>query len=529
MGTTFERAVTQVPLCNPARTSVLSGLQPSKTGILDNPTPWYERVDPADTLPGVLKAAGAYVAMFGKHFHTEAPIDPAQRARMFDEFIPVNNTGGTSAQVIQDGLRHDQPFATGRYRKASDLEDEHTVDAAVEFLRERAGDLDEPFFLGVGITKPHLNWWVPSAYFDLYDPAAIRAALRTEPAGRLDHSRQRRVFRRAADERALARPSRRSPRTSTSGPTTSTAISPRSAMPTRRSARCSTRSRPTRRSPPTRRSCSGATTATTSATRTSGGSSPTGRKRRRCRSSTSTPTRRAGRRRSRSSASPTSSRPCSLRWASPCRRGSASPATACCRSCGTSTSAGTIPATGRGIAMTTIDGSVSIRAHVPGKGDYRYTRYPDGTEELYDISRDPNEHVNRVNFDTGKGKTAADDAMRTLMSGLMDGQLAQQGYLISDGTRAADRHGRRRDARHHRRPRHQQPRRPRRRRHLPALPQRHDHRGRRRRERPGGDPKRGAASRASSCRSRSRSVKVNRNFTGNDAANRIIGGGPGTS
>ena len=48
----------------------------------------------------------------------------------------------------------------------------------MEFLRERAGDLDEPFFLGVGITKPHLNWWVPSAYFDLYDPAAIRAALR---------------------------------------------------------------------------------------------------------------------------------------------------------------------------------------------------------------------------------------------------------------------------------------------------------------------------------------------------------------
>ncbi|HVL20371.1 MAG TPA: sulfatase-like hydrolase/transferase, partial [Amaricoccus sp.] len=177
MGTTFERAVTQVPLCNPARTSVLSGLPPSETGVLDNQMPWYERVNPADTLPAVLKAAGAYVAMFGKHFHTEAPLDAAQQAVMFDEFIPGTSTDGTASQVIQDGLRHDHPFATGRYR-TSDLQDERTADAAVECLRQRAGDLDEPFFLGVGISKPHPNWWVPSAYFDLYDPAAIRAALR---------------------------------------------------------------------------------------------------------------------------------------------------------------------------------------------------------------------------------------------------------------------------------------------------------------------------------------------------------------
>ena len=36
MGTTFERAVTSVPLCNPSRTSVLSGLEPGGTAVLDN-------------------------------------------------------------------------------------------------------------------------------------------------------------------------------------------------------------------------------------------------------------------------------------------------------------------------------------------------------------------------------------------------------------------------------------------------------------------------------------------------------------
>ena len=87
MGTTFERAVTQVPLCNPARTSVLSGQQPSRTGVLDNAMVWHERVNPADTLPGVLKAAGAYVAMFGKLFHDETTLTPAQQSLMAPHWL----------------------------------------------------------------------------------------------------------------------------------------------------------------------------------------------------------------------------------------------------------------------------------------------------------------------------------------------------------------------------------------------------------------------------------------------------------
>ena len=46
MGTTFTRAITQVPVCNASRSSVFTGQQPSQTGILDNYVPWYERVDP---------------------------------------------------------------------------------------------------------------------------------------------------------------------------------------------------------------------------------------------------------------------------------------------------------------------------------------------------------------------------------------------------------------------------------------------------------------------------------------------------
>jgi Ca2+-binding RTX toxin-like protein len=89
--------------------------------------------------------------------------------------------------------------------------------------------------------------------------------------------------------------------------------------------------------------------------------------------------------------------------------------------------------TGKGIALTAVFGAVSIRAIVPGVGDVRYTRYPDGTEEIYKLSNDPYEHVNRLDFRTGKGLTAADNALHNTVRGLMQDRLAEEGILLSDG------------------------------------------------------------------------------------------------
>ena len=104
-------------------------------------------------------------------------------------------------------------------------------------------------------------------------------------------------------------------------------------------------------------------------------------------------------------------------------------------------------ANGRGIALTTIDGSVSMRVQLPGGDDWRYTRYPDGTQEMYNITDDPNEHVNRVNFDTGQGLTAADNTIRATLSNLMDGQLDAERLSPEHRQRHADRQRGRRDVR----------------------------------------------------------------------------------
>ena len=94
---------------------MLSGLEPSRTGVLDNALVWQERVSPADTLPAVLKAAGAYVAMFGKIFHDKSPITAAQQQVMFDEFVDERPYQGSPANVIHDSVYQDTPFASGRY------------------------------------------------------------------------------------------------------------------------------------------------------------------------------------------------------------------------------------------------------------------------------------------------------------------------------------------------------------------------------------------------------------------------------
>ena len=343
MGTTFERAVTQVPLCNPARTSVLSGLQPSKTGILDNLTPWYERVDPGRYPAG--RAEGGRrlrrdVRQALPHRGADRPgaagadVRRVHSGRQHRRDVHAGHPGRVAARPalrhrpLPQGLR---PRGRAYRRRRGGIPARARGRPRRAVLPRRRHHQAAPQLVGaLGLLRP-------------LRPRGDPGRAPQEPAGRLDHSRQRRVFRRAADERALARPpadrrelrplGRLHPRLSRLGQ-----LCRREGRRGARRARGRPGARrrhgdpalerprlPPRRQGPT------------------GGSSPTGRRRRRCRSSTSTPTRRAGRRRSRSSASPTSSRPCSLRWASPCRPGSASPATACCRSCGTSTSAGTIP------------------------------------------------------------------------------------------------------------------------------------------------------------------------------------------
>lgn len=185
-GTKFDHAYAQYPLCNPSRSSLLTGRYPTQTKIYNSND--YFRRDHPDwvTLPQYFKNNGYATLRSGKIFHggiddqiswTEGgePTDPAITERgkpgakqvaeqdRYDgsdgnegKVAPSSNKASNSDRIIVldgDGESH------GDYKAAT---------RAVNFL-EKYKDNKQPFFLAVGFVKPHSPPTAPQKFFDLYD------------------------------------------------------------------------------------------------------------------------------------------------------------------------------------------------------------------------------------------------------------------------------------------------------------------------------------------------------------------------
>ena len=173
-GTTFTNAHCQAPLCNPSRASLLTGLRPSTTGI-HGLTPGVrnvERTKNVVTLPQHFRAAGYHAAAFGKIFH-DGSLGPKERAAEFDVW-------GTSGKGTRPAKKFSPPTPGGNH-PAMDWgpfpdRDEDTVDydiasAAIAHLKQLPKD--KPFLLSVGFRLPHVPCFAPQKWFDLYPDATL--------------------------------------------------------------------------------------------------------------------------------------------------------------------------------------------------------------------------------------------------------------------------------------------------------------------------------------------------------------------
>ncbi len=165
-GVTFTRAYCSAPACNPSRASLMSGIRPSTSGVYLNSQPWRPVMKDVVTLPQHFMAHGYRAEGGGKIYHGGFP-DPASWHAYFKK-----GADPKPDKLPANGIPDTGHFDWGPLDVDDAKMDDHRVMTwATEFLAKKQ---EQPFFLAVGLFKPHLPWYVPRKYFNEYPLSDIK-------------------------------------------------------------------------------------------------------------------------------------------------------------------------------------------------------------------------------------------------------------------------------------------------------------------------------------------------------------------
>jgi len=181
-GTLFTNAHCPSPKCAPSRAAILTGLMPSTTGLYDNGHWWYPNLPGVVTIPVQFRNHGYRVVGAGKIFHHTAGNHPPNQWHDFRKLLFRDDPWFRGVKLNYPWSEH-RPYPVGFPFSGvkglghendwgsldldeSDYDDSRSADYAVRFLEQV--DPGDSFFLACGLFRPHLPWYVPERYFDLY-------------------------------------------------------------------------------------------------------------------------------------------------------------------------------------------------------------------------------------------------------------------------------------------------------------------------------------------------------------------------
>ena len=187
-GTTFDRAYCQQAVCSPSRSSLMTGRRPDATRVWDLETHFRTALPDAVTVAQYFKDHGYHSMSMGKIFHggfddpkswsvpSQYPKSPQYASeaalKMQNDPANIDKKGRARGPAVEDADVPDDTYADGKIARL-----------AVKTLGELKQST-KPFFLAVGMAKPHLPFVAPKKYWDLYDPKEIYVpAFRKLPAG----------------------------------------------------------------------------------------------------------------------------------------------------------------------------------------------------------------------------------------------------------------------------------------------------------------------------------------------------------
>lgn len=172
-GTTFLRAQCQWPVCGPSRASIMSGLRPETTGVMNLKTKWRESNPGIVSLPEHLKQHGYFTTGTGKIYDRRC-VDSEKIMDKESWSEPYTTSPGGYPKGDADNRARDEcpegwnKLASIAYdTEMKNFQDYRIAQHGLKLMRERAA-AEQPFFLAVGFKKPHLAFVSPKKYWDMY-------------------------------------------------------------------------------------------------------------------------------------------------------------------------------------------------------------------------------------------------------------------------------------------------------------------------------------------------------------------------
>jgi len=181
----FDRSYVSYPLCNPSRASMLTGIRFDLQAKNWKDNKHQKLIAKQNTWPGVLKSAGYWTATRGKLYHGKVPKSDKASWNISGEGPDTKDGAANILKKIVDiGGRADQiniykekGAGPGSLMYASVdgpdnlLKDGQVAEDVIDYIKHKR-DKNKPFMIVSGFSKPHMPWVAPKKYFDMYSEDA---------------------------------------------------------------------------------------------------------------------------------------------------------------------------------------------------------------------------------------------------------------------------------------------------------------------------------------------------------------------